>query len=160
MKPGQMLASSGPGLTWLLRIHGCGSPANMPDNSLVVPPRRVGEAFGFVFRSVVRGRGGQVVGSVLMVSDFGPIAEFLMDASGLDDTGEVLVGVDEGQRPSASSLPSRRPSPVTEVTTARLPGLERGNRGPVWLHADDRLSGQGRSGRLSAGGSCASRAGD
>ncbi len=80
------------------------------------------ETFGYVFRSVIRGRDGQVAGAIFMILDFGPIAKFLMDSGGLDETGEVLVGVDEGQS-IRLILPSRRPSPVTEVTASEFPAL-------------------------------------
>ena len=154
---GKMLATSGPDdlVAAYSRLR---QPGARPDNSLVVPPRRVGEMFGFVFRSVVRGRDGQDVGSVFMVSDFGPIAEFLMDTSGLDETGEVLVGVDEGKAVRLV-LPSRRPSTVTELTTRDFPASGRGDRGTVWLQSDDRLSGPGRCGCLSPGGPSFSRLG-
>ena len=91
-----------------------------PDGSLVVPPRRIGSAFGFVFSSAVRGPDGQALGTVLLLSDFGPIASFLMDPNGLQETGEVLVGVAEGQN-IRLVLPSRRASPVSEVATSRFP---------------------------------------
>ena len=94
----------------------------MPENGLVVSPRRVSETFGYVFRSVIRGRDGQVAGAIFMILDFGPIAKFLMDSGGLDETGEVLVGFDEGQS-IRLILPSRRPSPVTEVTARDFPAL-------------------------------------
>ena len=92
---------------------------------------------------------------VLLLSDFGPIAAFLMDPNGLEETGEVLVGVDEGKT-IRLILPSRRPSTVTEVAASRFPGLECGDRGKVRLHADDRLSRPGRAGGLQARGSSAS----
>ena len=79
--------------------------------SLIVPPRRIGSAFGFVFSSIVRGPDGRALGTVFLLSDFGPIAAFLMDPNGLEETGEVLVGVTEGETIQLI-LPSRRLSPV------------------------------------------------
>ena len=116
---GQVVASSGPedlvaGYSRLRKAE------EQPDGSLVVPPRRVGSAFGFVFSSAVRGPDGQTLGTVLLLSDFGPIAAFLMDPNGLEQTGEVLVGVAEGER-IRLILPSRRASPVSEVTASQFP---------------------------------------
>lgn len=118
---GQVLASSGPE-NLVAGYAQLRQPANMPENGLVVSPRRVSETFGYVFRSVIRGRDGQVAGAIFMILDFGPIAKFLMDSGGLDETGEVLVGFDEGQS-IRLILPSRRPSPVTEVTARDFPAL-------------------------------------
>jgi two-component system, NtrC family, sensor kinase len=116
---GQVVASSGPedlvaGYSRLRKAE------EKPDGSLVVPPRRVGSAFGFVFSSVVRGPDGQALGTVLLLSDFRPIAAFLMDPNGLEETGEVLVGVAEGER-IRLILPSRRVSPVSEVAASQFP---------------------------------------
>ena len=97
-------------------------PSERPDGSLVVPPRRVGSAFGFVFSSVVRGPDGRASGTVLLLSDFGPIAAFLMDPNGLEETGEVLVGVAEGET-IRLILPSRRVSPVSEVAASQFPAM-------------------------------------
>ena len=60
-----------------------------------------------MFSSVVRDPDGRALGTVLLLPDFGPIAGFLMDPNGLDETGEVLVGVDEGEK-IRLILPSRR----------------------------------------------------
>ena len=116
---GQVLASSGPedlvaGYSRLKRSE------EKPDGSLIVPPRRVGSAFGFVFSSVVRGPDGRALGAVFLLSDFGPIAAFLMDPNGLGETGEVLVGVAEGET-IRLILPSRRLSPVSEVAASQFP---------------------------------------
>ena len=49
------------------------------------------------FSSVVRGPERQALGTVMLLADFSPIASILMDPSGLDGTGEVLVGVRTGE---------------------------------------------------------------
>ena len=116
---GQVLASNGPpelvaGYSRLRRFEA------KPDGPLVVPPLRVGSTFGFVFSSAVRGSDGQALGTVLLLSDFGPIANFLMDPNGLDETGEVLVGVADDKN-IRLILPSRRVSPVSEVAASQFP---------------------------------------
>jgi signal transduction histidine kinase len=116
---GQVLASDGPndlvaGYSRLRRSE------ERPDGGLIVPPRRVGSSFGFVFSSVVRGSGGRALGAVLLLSDFGPVATFLMDPNGLEETGEVLVGVAEGET-IRLILPSRRLSPVSEIAASQFP---------------------------------------
>jgi len=118
---GQTLASSGPeelvaGYS-RLRRSGEGS-----DGGLIVPPRRVGAAFGFVFASVVRGGAGRPLGTLFLLADFAPIAGFLMDPHGLDQTGEVLVGANEGES-IRLILPTRHPSPVTRVAANDFPSL-------------------------------------
>ena len=80
-----------------------------PDGGLVVPPRRVGTTFGFVFSSVVQDQDGKVLGTAFLLADFAPIAAFLMDPNGLNKTGEVLVGVREGTN-IRLVLPTRRVS--------------------------------------------------
>jgi two-component system NtrC family sensor kinase len=118
---GRLLVSSGPAelVTGYSRLR---RPHAQPGSSLVVPPQRIGETFGFVLSSVAHDRGGRALGAVYMVADFSPIAQFLMDASGLEETGEVVVGVDEGKA-IRLILPSRRPSRVTEVTARDFPAL-------------------------------------
>ena len=116
---GQVLASSGP-LDLVAGYSRLERSEERPDGSLIVPPRRVGSAFGFVFSSVVRGWDGQALGTVLLLSDFGPMAKFLMDPNGLEETGEVLVGVAEGET-IRLILPSRRLSPVSEIPASQFP---------------------------------------
>jgi two-component system, NtrC family, sensor kinase len=116
---GEVVASSGPeelvaGYSQLRRFE------EKPDSSLVIPPRRVGSAFGFVVSSVMRGPDGRPLGTVLLLSDFGQIASFLMDPNGLGETGEVLVGVAEGNS-IRLVLPARRLSPVSLVTATQFP---------------------------------------
>jgi PAS domain S-box-containing protein len=118
---GEVLASSGPedlvaGYSRLRRSE------QKTDGGLVVPPRRIGTAFGFVLSSAVRGREGRHLGTVFLVSDFGPVAGFLADPHGLGETGEVLVGVGEGEG-IRLILPSRQPSPVDEVSAREFPTL-------------------------------------
>ena len=66
------------------------------------------------------GPDGRALGTVFLLSDFGPIAAFLMDPNGLEETGEVLVGVAEGET-IRLILPSRRASPVSEVAASEFP---------------------------------------
>jgi PAS domain S-box-containing protein len=93
-----------------------------PDGGLVAAPRRIGEAFGFLYAAPMRDREGRALGTLLVLSDFAPIAGFLADPHGLGETGEVLVGVGEGEG-IRLILPSRQPSPVAEVSARDFPTL-------------------------------------
>jgi two-component system NtrC family sensor kinase len=94
-----------------------------PDGGLVVPPRRVGTTFGMVFSSVIRGQNGKVLGTAFLISDFAPVASFLMDPHRLDETGEVLVGVREGTN-IRLILPTRKESRAAVVTASEFPSLD------------------------------------
>ena len=95
----------------------------------------------------------------MLLADFGPIGRVLMDPHGLGETGEVLVGIGDGET-IRLVLPLRATPQVAEVPASELPSLERGDRGRVRLHAHDRLSGRRRAGGLPAGGPGATRTGD
>ena len=73
-------------------------------------------------RPQVRGPDGQALGTVLLLSDFGPIASFLMDPNGLEETGEVLLGVAEGES-IRLILPSRRTAPISEIAASQFPAM-------------------------------------
>jgi two-component system NtrC family sensor kinase len=118
---GRMVASSGPA-DLISAFADLRQPAEKSRNRLVVAPRRIGENFGFLLRSVAEDRGGRLLGTLYLVADFGPIAAFLMDVKGLEGTGEVMIGVDEGKS-IRLILPSRRPSPVSELTARDFPAL-------------------------------------
>jgi two-component system NtrC family sensor kinase len=117
----QLLVASGPEdlVVEFARLQR--SPAKT-EGGLVVPPRRVGTAFGFVVSSVVYGPRGQNLGTVFLLADFAPIAGFLTDPHGLAETGEVLVGVGEGEG-IRLIVPSRQPSPVDQVSARAFPTL-------------------------------------
>jgi signal transduction histidine kinase len=118
---GHVLAASGPD-DLVAAYSRFKRSAPRPDGGLVVPPKRVDSSFGFVVSSVVHSGDGRALGTVLVVSDFAPIAGFLMDPHGLNETGEVLVGVGEGEGIHLI-LPSRQPSPVELVSAKEFPSL-------------------------------------
>ncbi len=86
-------------------------------------PRRFGEIYTAPFRAVVRGAEGRVLGSVVLLADFGPTLEFLIDPHGMGDTGEVLVGIAEGTTIRLLSPPRLGPR-LTELPPAGLAPLE------------------------------------
>src|SRR5262249_28250683 len=89
---GAVIASSGPE-NLVVDDHGAKLPAEKTDDIMVVPPARPGGSTGLVFSSLLRGGEGQSLGTVSVLADFAPIASLLLDPRGLEDTGEVLVGV-------------------------------------------------------------------
>jgi PAS domain S-box-containing protein len=93
-----------------------------PEGGLVAPPQRVGETFGSVFATVVKSGDGQAVGTILSLADFGPTAGFLIGPLGLGETGEVLVGVGDGQA-IRLVVPPRLGLAVTEMAASDLPSL-------------------------------------
>ncbi len=64
----------------------------------------------------------------MLLADFGPIAGLLTDPRGLGETGEVLVGVANGDT-IRLILPPRLRSPVAEVASSELPSLSAAARG-------------------------------
>jgi len=121
-KAGEVLASSGPA-DLVAEYSRFDRSVAGSDGGLVVSPRRVGSTFGIVFSSVIHGQDGKIVGTAFLLSDFGPIAAFLTDPHGLDETGEVLVGVREGKN-IRLVLPTRQVSPTAVVTSSEFPSLD------------------------------------
>jgi two-component system, NtrC family, sensor kinase len=119
---GKVIASSGP-QDLVAEYSRLDRSEAGPDGGLVVPPRRVGTTFGFVFSSVVHGQDGKVLGTAFLLSDFAPIASFLMNPGGLNETGEVLVGVREGTN-IRLVLPTREASTAAVVTASEFPTLD------------------------------------
>ena len=114
-----MLASSGPedlvaGYSRLRRSE------EKPDGSLVVPPRRVG--VGLRLCVLVGGARSRRpgLGHRSLAIGFRADRGVLDGPNGLEETGEVLVGVAEGET-IRLILPSRRPSPVSEVAASQFP---------------------------------------
>jgi two-component system, NtrC family, sensor kinase len=122
---GRVIASSGPEdmVAAFARLE---RTDESPDGGLVVPPRRVGETFAMVFSAVVRDR--VTLGRVMLLTDFAPIGSILMDPNGLGETGEVLVGIGDGEKISLV-LPLRTSSPVSEVPASEFPSLSAGIAG-------------------------------
>ena len=118
---GQVLAASGPE-SLVEAYSGMKRSSEKPRVGLVEPPRRVGGTFGGLFSAEVVGVDEQVLGMVMLLADFGPIAGFLVDPRGLGETGEVLVGVANGDT-IRLILPPRLLPPVEEVASSELPSL-------------------------------------
>ncbi len=68
-------------------------PDSSTDGGPAAAPRRLGDSYAAPFRALVRGAEGRVLGAVMIVADFGPTLEFLIDPHGMGETGEVLVGI-------------------------------------------------------------------
>jgi two-component system, NtrC family, sensor kinase len=119
---GQVIASSGPA-NLIAAFSGARRSPEGLGGGVALPPRRVGGAFGVPFATVVRNAEQTILGTVLVLVDFGPTASILMDMSGLDETGEVLVGVKHGNEIQLIT-PTRRRGPNSEILASSLPSLE------------------------------------
>ena len=119
---GQVIASSGPA-TLIAAFSGAKRLPENPGGELALPPRRLDGAFGVPFATVVRGAEQKILGTIMVLVDFSPTASILMDTSGLDETGEVLVGVKHGNEIQLIT-PTRGRQPLTEVLPSALPSLE------------------------------------
>ncbi len=124
---GRVIAQGGPA-NLVQEFSGANRLTARPDGGLVVPPQRVDEAFGLAFSAVLRGPEGNIMGTVMLLADFSPIASILMDSTGLDGTGEVLVGVRTGEAIRLVT-PTRGPLPSAEEVAGGLPALGAATRG-------------------------------
>jgi PAS domain S-box-containing protein len=119
---GRVIASSGPENL----IATFSAAKRLPENpvgGVALPPRRVNGAFGVPIAAVVRNAGQRILGTIMVLVDFSPTASILVDNSGLDETGEVLVGVKHGNKIQLIT-PTRGRNPVLEVPAGTLPSLE------------------------------------
>ncbi len=91
-------------------------------SGVMVPPVRTGGAYATIFFADVPGNRNQVLGRVMLLFDFAPTAGFLTDPNGLGETGEVLVGIAEGETIHLV-LPYRQSSPRTDLFKRDLPPL-------------------------------------
>jgi hypothetical protein len=131
---GRVIASSGPE-KWVAAFARLERTDETPDGGLVVPPRRVDDVFGMVFSAAVRDRA--TLGRVVLLTDFAPIGSILLDPSGLGETGEVLVGIGDGEKISLI-LPLRTSSPVTEVPASAFPAFSAATAGEFgFTHTTD-----------------------
>jgi len=89
------------------------------ESGILVAPARIGDAHAMVVYADVRGDRTGVLGRVLLLFDFAPTAGFLTDPDGLGETGEVLVGIADGDTIHLV-LPYRQSSPRTEVSKRDL----------------------------------------
>jgi signal transduction histidine kinase/PAS domain-containing protein len=118
---GRVIASGGPENLVAL-YSGQAKSGEAPGPGRFLPPRRVGNTFGLVSAGVVRSGGGRPLGSVMLLTDFAPVAGFLMDPRGLGETGEVLIGAGMGER-IRLILPLRLRPPMEEVAATEVPAL-------------------------------------
>jgi PAS domain S-box-containing protein len=118
---GEVIASSGPEHLVTAFSKLTRSPASA-GGSVVVPPRREGDAYAAAFAAEVRGRDGQALGTVVLLADFAPIVAFLIDPHGLGETGEVLAGIRDTER-IRLILPPRLGFTSPDVAAGDMPAL-------------------------------------
>jgi signal transduction histidine kinase len=118
---GELIASSGPA-NLIATFSGAKRSPENPSGGLALPPRRVNGVFGVPFAAVVRNAEQKILGTIMVLVDFSPTASILMDTSGLDETGEVLVGVKHGNEIQLIT-PTRGRTPMSEVPASSLPSL-------------------------------------
>ena len=94
-------------------------PGEPAANGVIVPPVRIGDAIATVFFSDVRGNRNEFLGRVMLLFDFAPTAGLLTDPRGLGETGEVLVGITEGETIHLV-LPRRQSRPRTDISKRDL----------------------------------------
>jgi PAS domain S-box-containing protein len=92
------------------------------DPGLIALPRQAGQTYGALFRTTAKTRKQGVIGSFLLVLDMGPIMAKLADPRWLGETGEVLIGVHQGDSthflfpprlsPSQSEFPISHTGPM------------------------------------------------
>jgi PAS domain S-box-containing protein len=89
----------------------------------VIPPRQVARTFGLVSCGLVQSSDGRFLGRAMLLTDFAPIAGFLMDPRGLGETGEVLLGFGDGET-IRLILPPRLSPQMVEIAANKLPSLQ------------------------------------
>ena len=89
---GQVIASGGPAVL-VSAFSGAKVSTEKPEGGLASLPGAWAERSYCRFSAAVRDADQQLLGTVVVLVDFSPIASMLMDPTGLDETGEVLVGV-------------------------------------------------------------------
>ncbi len=128
---GRVIASSGPA-NLVAAFSGAKRSTERPEGGLALPPRPVGGTFVLPLSAAVRDASHKLLGTIMVLVEFSPIASMLMDPTGLDESGEVLVGVKNGEAiqlitPTRGLRPG--PSPQAEVLASRLPSLAAASRG-------------------------------
>jgi two-component system NtrC family sensor kinase len=118
---GRRLAGAGPE-TLMTAYSARKRPVDRIESGVIVPPARIGETYGIVFFAAVHGTALDSVGRVMLLYDFAPTAGFLTDPHGLNETGEVLVGIADGETIHLI-LPYRQSSPRSDVFKRDLPSL-------------------------------------
>jgi len=97
-------------------------PGERAASGVIVPPVRIGDTYATVVFADVRSNRNEVRGRVMLLFDFAPTAGSLTDPQHLGETGEVLVGIAEGETIHLI-LPFRQSSPRTDVPKSVLPPL-------------------------------------
>ena len=118
---GRVIASNGPA-NLIAEFSGGKRWTDNFDDDLVVPPHRATGLFGLPVVAVIRTAEHEVLGTIVVLVDFGPIASILMDTSGLDETGEVLVGVKQAESIRLIT-PTRGRTPKSEERASGMPAL-------------------------------------
>jgi two-component system, NtrC family, sensor kinase len=93
---GQVIASGGPSAL-VTAFAGSKVPTEKLEGAVVFAPRRVDRLFVLPVSVAVRDANHRILGTIMVLVDFSPIASMLMDPSGLEESGEVLVGVKNGE---------------------------------------------------------------
>jgi two-component system, NtrC family, sensor kinase len=128
---GRVIASGGPTVL-IAAFAGARLTTEKSEGDLVFLPRRVDGKFVLPLSAAVRDANHRLLGTIVVLVDFSPIASMLMDPTGLEESGEVLVGVKNGEAIQLIT-PTRglRPGPFAqaEVLASRLPSLAAASRG-------------------------------
>ena len=130
---GQLIASSGP-KNLIAEFAGAKPSTEKPEGGVAAPPRLVDGTFVLPLAAVVRDSNQRVRATIMVLVDFSPTASMLMDPTGLDETGEVLVGARYGDAihlitPTRGLSPGRLP--VGKLLASSLPSLAAASRGEL-----------------------------
>ncbi len=125
---GRVIASSGPA-NLIAKFSGGKRWTENVDADLVVPPHRAEGLFGLPVSAMIPTAEHEVLGIVVVLVDFGPIASILMDTSGLDETGEVLVGVKQAELIRVNHSDGAQATPMFKERASGMPELASANNG-------------------------------
>jgi signal transduction histidine kinase len=100
-------------------------------------PRRTRGRYQAFLSGPVMAHDGQLLGVLMVVLDLSLMEQLLADATGLGQTGEVLVGTRLGNKVHYL-LPPRNDSETTEVSLASMPAMAQAIRGyKGFMHTTD-----------------------
>ncbi|MFO0889374.1 MAG: GAF domain-containing protein [Isosphaeraceae bacterium] len=128
---GRMILAGGP--RELIDVYRDPAATRLPSRrepAIVGLPRPVKDTYAALLRMPVRTRRHGAAGSLLMVVDVGSIMAELADPRWLGETGEVLVGLQQGDRtrflfpprhhPEQTEFPSDRTEPMNRATSGQV----------------------------------------